>query len=253
MHMHVKVLKRSSGHNMIRKAAYNSRSNLQDITTGEHYYHRSKGGLVTAEILFPDNSPCWLQQLTQDREAFWTEVERREGRKDAQLAREVELSLPHELSEEQNISLLRSFVQKEFVAQGMIADMAIHRPPKGGDSRNIHGHVLLSMREISEDGFSLKVREWNDRNFVTKIRKRWAKEVNDTLERYGFERRFDHRSHENRNIDSPPQKYQGKAYRSNKQSRSTDKLPLNINEVVRGLLNNTKTCRDHKSNEQEIE
>ena len=55
---------------------------------------RDKPGVVHSEILLPDGAPArWL-----DRATLWNEVEAGEKRKDAQLAREIEIALPRELT-----------------------------------------------------------------------------------------------------------------------------------------------------------
>ena len=118
----------------------------------------------------PEGAPTWVQ----DREKLWNMVERKEIRKDAQLAREVQLSLPHELNFEQRRALVRDFVQREFVARGMVADIAMHKPDRGGDQRNFHVHILLTTRNIGPDGFGKKNREWNSREELTAMRAAWA-------------------------------------------------------------------------------
>jgi hypothetical protein len=59
-----------------------------------------------------------------------------ETRKNSQGARETQLSLSHELNFELRRALVVEFVQQEFVAQGMVADIAMHRPDSQGDRRN---------------------------------------------------------------------------------------------------------------------
>lgn len=56
-------------------------------------------------------------------------MERDGGRgaaRDAQLVREIEVALSRELDGEARRELVRGFVKREFVGQGMIADLAIH-------------------------------------------------------------------------------------------------------------------------------
>jgi MobA/MobL family len=58
------------------------------------------------------------------------------------LAREINMALPHELTDEQRLALVCAFVRDEFVALGMVADFAIHAPApeKVDDPRNFHAH-----------------------------------------------------------------------------------------------------------------
>ena len=99
----------------------------------------------------------------RDRAALWNGVEAAEKRKDAQLARDITLALPHELTPAQRLALVRGFIASAFVALGMVADIAIHAPcRRDADARNHHAHILLTMRAIEGDGFGAKVRAWND-------------------------------------------------------------------------------------------
>jgi hypothetical protein len=147
-------------------------------------------------------------------EAFASEIERCEKRKDSQLFQEVIVSLPHELTVDQLIILLRMFVYEVWVSQGRIAQIDIHPPPPDGDPRHVHAHILLSLREITNEGFGNKVREWTDyknRSLVKEWREKWADAVNAAYERHGHKIRVDHRSLKDRGIDRVPQKPKGQA------------------------------------------
>ena len=109
---------------------------------------------------------------------MWNAVEAIEKRKDAQLAREVQLALPHELPPRDRLELVRGFVQEEFVSKGMIADIALHAPGKEGDTRNHHAHIMLTMREVTEEGFGKKNRDWNNKGLLEHWRERWAEHQN---------------------------------------------------------------------------
>jgi ATP-dependent exoDNAse (exonuclease V) alpha subunit len=148
---------------------------------------------VHAEILAPEGSAPWLL----DRESLWNGVERMEVRRDAQLAREINMALPHELSDAQRLALVREFVGKQFVALGMVADFAIHAPvvEKGDDPRNYHVHVLLTLRQAGGGGFRrVKTREWNSDKMLAVWRAAWAESQNQSLRRSGAAARVDHRS-----------------------------------------------------------
>ena len=64
---------------------------------------------------------------------LWNAVEKSEKASNAQLAREVELALPKELTLNQQIQMVQDYVQRNFVNQGMCADIAIHSPPRTND------------------------------------------------------------------------------------------------------------------------
>ena len=78
----------------------------------------------------------------------------------------------------------------ECVDRGMVADVAFH----GGDGHNPHVHVLLTTRQVGEDGFGQKERGWNDRQLLQHWREQWAERANAALERGDHDERIDHRT-----------------------------------------------------------
>ncbi|MBU0877373.1 MAG: Ti-type conjugative transfer relaxase TraA, partial [Alphaproteobacteria bacterium] len=68
-----------------------------------------------------------------------------------------------------------------------------------------HAHVMLTMREVSEDGFGKKNRDWNRTDLLEKWRERWSEHVNTRLAELDIDARIDHRSLEAQGIDLEPQ------------------------------------------------
>ena len=199
------IIKRSNGQSAVAAASYRSAERLIDDRTGITHNYTRKAGVVHAEILAPEQAP----ERLLDRAELWNSVEQVERRKDAQLARELQLSLPHELTDDQRLKLVRDYVQEQFVSQGMIADFAIHHPDKQSDERNHHAHVMLTMRDLSPDGFGKKNRDWNKPEMLNQWREQWAHHQNRELERHGHNDRVDHRSFEERGIDQEPTQHMG--------------------------------------------
>ena len=112
---------------------------------------------------------------------LWNAVEHSEKRKDSQVAREVEVALPTELTLDQQRELVRSFARSQFVDAGMVADIAIHHA-KG---ENPHAHILLTMRDIGPDGFGQKNRSWNDKALLQNWREAWEVQTNQALRGQG--------------------------------------------------------------------
>jgi len=200
-HLHVKVIGRKAGSSAVASAAYRSASRMRDERIDRVQDFSNKRGVVHSEVLLPDNAPEHLG----DRERLWNDVEAFEVRKDAQLAREVEFAIPREMSEAQGIELARDFVQSEFVDQGMIADLNVHWDIGEDGMPKPHAHVMLTMREVDEDGFGQKVRDWNRTEMVERWRERWAEHVNERLAELDIDARIDHRSLEEQGIDLEPQ------------------------------------------------
>lgn len=200
-HLSGSIISRSQGRSAIAGAAYRSGEKLHDQSLGLSYDYTKKQGVVYSEIFLPEHAP----ESFKNREALWNAVEKSEKRKDAQLAREFNISLPRELTIEQNKQLITEFVNHEFVSKGMIADVCFHNDVMKDGTRQPHAHVMLTLREVSEMGFGPKVRSWNDKELLLHWRESWANSANHHLALNGFDTQIDHRSHEARGIELEPQ------------------------------------------------
>jgi hypothetical protein len=160
---------------------------------------------VHSEIVAPAKSPPWVR----DRSELWNRAEEAERRRDAQLCREVLVSLPHELDDPRRKELVHSFVREAFVSRGMVADIAIHRAHEKSDQRNHHAHILLTFREPLGESFGPKVRAWNDKALLLEWRQTWEQYVNRELERARVQERVSSRSLADRGIDEEPEPKQG--------------------------------------------
>ncbi len=200
-HFSAKVISRSMGSSAVASAAYRSAERLHDDRLDRNHDFTNKSGVVHSEILLPEGAP----ERLGDRSTLWNEVEATELRKDAQLAREVEFAIPRELNQQQGIELARDFVQAEFVDRGMIADLNVHWDIGADGLAKPHAHVMLTMREVGNDGFGAKVRDWNKSELVCEWRERWADHVNERLASLDIDARIDHRSLQAQGIDLEPQ------------------------------------------------
>jgi ATP-dependent exoDNAse (exonuclease V) alpha subunit len=200
------VVKRSEGRSAVAAAAYRSGTRLDDQRAGKVFDYRRKR-VLHHQILTPRSAPNWMRI----RERLWNAVESAEKRKDAQLARELQLALPHELDDAARVELVRGFVERQFVSRGMVADVALHPPDRDGDGRNFHAHVLLTLRAIEGEGFGPKRRDWNDEELLKQWRAAWSAEVNDALARAGVAVRVDHRTLKAQGLDRTAQRQIGLA------------------------------------------
>ena len=143
-HMEAKVVSRGSGRSAVAASAYMSCSRMYNDYDGIQHDYTREHGLVYQEVMLPPIAPPeW-----KNREQLWNAVEAAEKTKDSRLAREFVVALPIELDTDSNISLLRDFIQKNFVDLGMCADFAIHDT----DGHNPHAHILLTVRPLNENG-----------------------------------------------------------------------------------------------------
>ena len=189
-HLSARVISRAGGRSSVGAAAYRSGSVLTNERDGQVHDYSRKRHVEHTEILAPDNAPDWMR----DRSQLWNAVEVAEKRKDAQLAREIEVALPRELGSEEQRELVRSFAREQFVDRGMIADIALHNPKASDGQDQPHAHVMLTMRELTGEGFGKKNRDWNDREQLGDWRAAWERHANRALERHGHEVRIDHRT-----------------------------------------------------------
>ncbi len=263
-HFTLKQVSRGKGASAVAKAAYHSGERLSDAYYGTVHDYTKKAGIVYKEIFLPPHAPEHLK----DRETLWNEVEQVEKNKRAQLANNFEIALMNEFSMEDNILLAKAFVKEQFVARGMIADVAIHDPPrKQGEEANPHIHVMCPMRPLNEDGTwgvkqkkeivldengqpvigsngkpkerAYSVTGWNSKETLQEYRKAWADMVNEEFQKKGMQERIDHRSYEAQGIMLIPQIHEGPNVRKMEaKGIRTEKGSLNrlIKEINQGIL-----------------
>ncbi len=216
-HAHIQVIGRSSGRSVVAAAAYRAADLLHDKANNHTHDYTAKLGVVHSEIMLPPDAPArWEQGTTEGelhaaRSTLWNEVEATERRKDAQLAREIEFAIPRELPRAEAIRLAQDFVREQFVDRGMVADLNVHWDVGEDGELKPHAHVMLTMRQVTPQGFGPKVREWNSAALYDGVRQRWAELANERLAEHGHEVRIDHRSYAEQGIALAPQNKIGPA------------------------------------------
>jgi Ti-type conjugative transfer relaxase TraA len=228
-HFSAKVISRANGSSAVAAAAYRSASRLEDERLGRGHDFSNKAGVVHSEVMAPEGSP----DRWQDRESLWNEVELGEKRKDAQLAREIEFSIPREMNQAQGVELARDFVQTEFVDRGMVADLNVHWDVGSDGLAKPHAHVMLSMREAGPEGFGKKVREWNSTELLSDWRERWAGHVNERLAELEIDAQVDHRTLEAQGIELEPQHKIGPAGMRREERGEDAERALDHREIAR--------------------
>ena len=202
-HCSVKIGSRSLGRNSLAAAAYRHALRLEDEVQRKVHDYTQKQGVVFSGLLIPGGAPEWAK----NRQKLWSGVERVESRINSQLFREAEISLPRELSLEQQIELVQKWAQEQFVDRGMVADIAIHHD----NPKNPHAHIMLTMREFDGGGWAKhKNRDWNQKALLMEWRESWARATNLALKVHGYDLRIDHRSHADRGLPVFPTIKQGR-------------------------------------------
>ena len=145
-HLEAKVVSRGNGRSAVAASAYLSCSKMLNDYDGVQHDFTRKKGLVWQDVLLPEFAPPeW-----KDRSVLWNAVEKNEKTKDSRLAREFVPALPIELTPAQWQELLTDFIQNNFVADGMCADVAVHDPYPPG--HNPHAHIMVTVRPLDEKG-----------------------------------------------------------------------------------------------------
>ena len=234
-HLSVKPISRATGRSAVASAAYRAAEKLTNERDGLTHDFTRRSGVEHAEIVLPGDGvsetgalvhgggPAWAR----DRSALWNAAESAEKRKDARVAREIEVALPHELTAAQRLALVREFSAGLAARYGVAVDFAIHSPHGHTDIRNDHAHILLTTRkvvEVSDDApFGLgdkSALELENRKLealglpnthaqVRDIRMVWEELANAHLLRAGLDVRIDHRSHVERGLEIEPTQHMG--------------------------------------------
>ena len=237
-HFSNQILSRKKQQNTIAAAAYRSGERLVDERTNEcKFYHRSVPPIT--HILAPSHAPQWVY----NRQQLWNEVEKKEKQWNAQLAREINVALPKELSHEEQEALALEFCQEVFVKDGMVADVSIHRD----NPDNPHFHVMLTIRPFHKDGTwgnkQVKIKEiingklqvkaihttdWNTKEKLLYWREQWAQYANRYLEKNGVMDRITHLSNKDQGLETLPTIHEGFVARQMQQEgKESDRIQIN--------------------------
>jgi len=247
-HCSIQIIGRSDGKSAIASAAYRSGQKLYDEETGLTHDFTKKRGVAFTEFMLPAHAPPEYS----DRNVLWNAVQKVEKKSNAQLAREIEVALPNELSRACQIEIVRRYVQENFISVGMCADWALHDKGDG----NPHAHIMLTTRPLKPDGtwaakekktyaldeagnriplldsvsgnqklgkrneklwkrITVEANDWNDRGNAEIWRKSWADICNEYL---SFSQQIDHRSYKRQGIDLEPTIHEG--YRARKMEQA---------------------------------
>src|SRR5690606_8892872 len=214
-----------STQSVVAMSAYRSDESLyseRDGLTKKYKAHKVK---PESFILKPSHAPDW----TLDREKLWNEVERIENKEDSQLARSILLGLPNNFTNEQQLELTKEYVQSNFVDEGMVADISIHRD----EENNPHAHILLTVREFNENGEwekrkskripvldqdgnqvlnekgwkvtkSVKLNDWDKTEKLVQWRANWSEKLNEKSQEFGKDKKYSHESYEKQGKEIKP-------------------------------------------------
>jgi Ti-type conjugative transfer relaxase TraA len=237
-HLSSKPVSRSGGRSAVAAIAYRTASLLINERDGLVHDFTAKQGVDHCEIVLPDGlDATWAL----DRSTLWNAAEAAEKRCDARVAREFEIALPHELSDEERLSLTRAFAQDLANRHSAAVDFAIHVPQGKTDLRNIHAHVMMTTRVVTPEGLGDKTLIERENKWLLAhdlptshlqmrdIRQTFAEHANRHLMRAGLDVRIDHRSHLERGLSIEPTEHMG-VHASQMQRRGLDVSRARIEE-----------------------
>ncbi len=222
-HLSIKPVARAGGRSATAAAAYRSAQKIADRASGQVFDYTRKRGVEHVEIVLPTKVAILDVNWARDRQQLWNAAEEAEKRKDARVAREYEVAIPHELNLAQRLALVRQFSQYLANRYGVAVDFAIHKAHRQGDQRNHHAHVLTTTREVTPTGLggktALELSETDrarrgmphSREEFVELRERWASLSNEHLRANGHGARIDHRTLAAQGIDRQPSIHLGTA------------------------------------------
>ena len=212
-HFQISSIGRSAGRRATAAAAYRAGERVRDERSGRLYNHSQRRDVLHTEILLPAHLAGAANAWAANRERLWNLAEHTEKRSNSRVAREYEVSLPHELTTTQQVALARALAHELTERYKVAVDLAVHLPRLGGDPRNFHAHLLTTTREVTptglgaKTGLDMQVRERRRRELpdvreeFRGLRERWAALTNEALREANVEARVDHRSLAAQGID----------------------------------------------------
>ncbi|MBP3818774.1 MAG: MobA/MobL family protein [Butyrivibrio sp.] len=245
----------------IDAAGYISREELYCEYDGHTYKPDPKEDLVHSEINLPENAP----EEYKDRATLWNSVEAIEKQHNSQLCRTFKASLPNAWTYEVAEEVVRKYVMENFVSKGMCADWAIHDSVNEKGQRNLHFHLVLTLRAIDENGKWMpkqkkiyildkdgnkirtkkgykskteKTTDWDDPSKAKMWRKNLTELINETNDALKINEYWEHRSFKELGIEEPPTIHLGsKANALEKKGIHTERGDYNRKVMeIRGLV-----------------
>jgi hypothetical protein len=209
-HMNIKIGRRSSGQSAKAKADYILR---------EGKYAKDRDG-DRDKVLHSQSGN--MPKFADDPQQYWEAADTYE-RANGRLFREIEFSLPVELTLNQQKELVRDFAEHVTSSEKLPHTFAIH----DGKGKNPHCHLIVSERK--NDGIERPAERYFKRHnakepgkggarkseslvpksWLQETRQAWSEHANKALENAGHSARINHRSLKDQSIDRLPGIHKG--------------------------------------------
>lgn len=212
---------RGAGQSAVAAAAYRSGERLFDERSQEVHDYTQRYGVVANGLVLPEACGAGSVCHGWSREQLWNAAEAAEKRRDARVARKIEMALPEAMTAAQREELVRAWASEIAERYGVAVDWAIHLPDREGDQRNHHAHLMLTTREIGSEGFggkaALELSNTDQKkrglavgdDAIYALREALAERLNQVAERHGLDLYADPRSYAEQGIALTPAKHIG--------------------------------------------
>ena len=153
------IIYKSGDSSLIASAAYNARRDIFDETENVmKHSHTKNNDIIEDEMLLPHGAPAKYKNVNR----IFNDILKIENDK---LAYKMQFSFQWELTFEQNLTLIKELLRKEFVSKGHAVHLAIHGDKErfennAEDKGNVHAHVIVIDRRLVNG-------KWDDRKSET--------------------------------------------------------------------------------------
>lgn len=134
--------------NPVANSAYISGSKIEDWRNGKYFSYGREERVLKDEILLPENTPEWMQEL-RDHEKLWNTVNEVEVGERATTHHRIIFAIPKEFSKREGLRYAQRYAQM-WANKGHAVEYAIHIDgPSWNKSNNPHVHVLIADRPLN--------------------------------------------------------------------------------------------------------
>lgn len=141
-HLSMRNISRNTGKSFFNFVAYINGEKLKDPESGRICNYESKDEVQATGIVLCDHAP----QQWKNKEILWKDVLSYETKSNARLAKEFNGALPIELSDHQNIEIIKQFSER-LADHGMCINWSFHNKQE-----NPHAHFLCTTRLVDQSG-----------------------------------------------------------------------------------------------------
>lgn len=173
-----------------------------------------------AVLLGPDGEPVIVSNMGEDWVeigAAWQAMEDATTRANGKVQIRCIAPFDSDMSEAEMVDALTHFCTTVLDPLDLPYSAAIHRPPPGGDSRNFHPHIALSLRPMRRvepycwDIADEVCGELDGRDGVQMLRHLWSQAMSEAAERAGSSRRYTGFGYSARGLDLDAGEHLGEA------------------------------------------